>query len=301
METKKIVLSLITNDNDFQREQAVAAEKVARRIGVSVEILYAQNDAVTQSQQLLKIIQSSSRDVDAIIVEPAGGTALAQVAQAAVAVGIGWVLLNRDAEYLDAHRASYKVPSFSVSSDHEEIGRIQARQFAALLPRGGTVLYIQGPSNSTPAKLRLSGVQGALSGNIHLKLLRSATWTEAHGYQAVDSWLRLSTSRREQIDVVSGQNDYIAMGARKAFKELCHETEWERWSKVPFTGVDGLENTGQAWVSRGLLTATVVLPPNTVPALEMLVKALRGEGQPPILTLVTPASFPELKKLGRPA
>ena len=299
MTTKRVVLSLITNDNDFQREQAVAAEEVARRLDVNLRILYADNDAVTQSSQLLKIIQLPQRDADAIIVEPAGGTAMPQVAQAAVKAGIGWVLLNREADYLDSLRAAYKVPVFSVSGDHEEIGRIQAGQFAALLPLGGSVLYIQGPSNSSVARQRTAGLQGALKANIHLKMLRSATWTEGHGYQAIESWLQLSTSRREQIDLVSGQNDNIAMGARKAFHELRGEADWERWSKISFTGVDGLAGTGQAWVSKGLLTATVVVPPNSVPALEMLIAALNGERQPPALTLVTPESFPELKSLAR--
>ena len=299
MKTKRIVLSLITDDNDYQREQAAAAEDVARRLGMSIQIIYAQSDAVTQSQQLLKIIQSPQPDADAIIVEPAGGTPLPQVARAAVSAGIGWVLLNRDADYFDSLRASYKVPIFSVTADHEEIGRIQARQFAALLPRGGTVLHIQGPSTSIAAKLRGSGMQNAIGGNIHLRQLRSATWTEAHGYQAIDSWLRLSTSRKEQIDLVAGQNDYIAMGARKAFQELTSESDWERWSTVPFTGVDGLANTGQAWVTRGVLAATVVVPANTVPAVEMLAQAMDTGRQPPACTLVRPASFPDLKDLRR--
>jgi ribose transport system substrate-binding protein len=299
MKTKRVVLSLITDDNDYQREQAAAAEEVAKRLDISLQIIYAQNDAVTQSQQLLRIIQSAQREADAIVAEPAGGTPLPQVAKAAAAAGIAWVLLNRDADYIEPLRAAHKVPVFAVTADHDEIGRIQARQFAALLPRGGTVLYIQGPSTSVAAKGRSVGVQEAVAANIHLRQLRSATWTEAHGYAAVDSWLRLSTSRREQIDVVGAQNDYIAMGARKAFKELSSEADWERWASVPFTGVDGLVSTGQAWVSRGLLAATVVVPPNTTPALEMLSDALESGRQPPPVTLVRPASYPDLKSLTR--
>jgi ribose transport system substrate-binding protein len=298
MKTMKFVVSLITNDNDFQVEQAVAAEQTARRLGAGVQILYAESDAITQSQQLLKIIQASPKsDVDAIVVEPAGGTPLAQVAHAAAAAGIGWVLLNRDADYISSLRDKYKVPVFSVSADHEEIGRIQGRQFAAMLPRGGTVLYIQGPSTSPVATQRTAGLHDAKLGNIQLKLLKSATWTEASGYQAISSWLRLSTSRREQIDVVGGQNDNIAIGARNAFQEQATEAEWERWSKIPFTGVDGLPKTGQAWVASGLLTATIIVPPNTAPALEMLAQALRTGTQPPVSTLVRPASFPDTKLL----
>lgn len=297
MATKRVVLSLITNDNDYQREQAVAAEDLAKRLNVELQIVYAQNDAILQSQQLLKIIQAPKREVDGIIVEPAGGTPMAQVAKAAAAAGIAWVLLNREADYIESLRTEYRVPVFTVSSDNEEIGRIQARQMAALLPRGGSVLYVHGPSTSSVAKLRAAGTQATLNSNIRLKVLRSATWTEAHAYQAIESWLKLQTSQSDPIDLVAGQNDYLAMGARKALQHLCTEEDWERWSKVPFLGIDGLANTGKAWVSRGLLAATIAVPPNTAHALDALVRALDTKRQPQASTLIAPASYPELTAL----
>ncbi len=92
MKKLKFVVSLTTNDNDYQIEQAAAAEDAARRLGVDVQLLYADNDAIMQSQQLLKIIQSNSDShPDGIIFEPVGGTAMPQVAKAAAAAGIGWV------------------------------------------------------------------------------------------------------------------------------------------------------------------------------------------------------------------
>src|SRR5207245_1366365 len=141
----KFVVSLTTRDNDYQMEQATAAEEAGRRFGVDVQILDAENDAILQSQQLLKIIQSNTEPhPDGIIFEPVGGTAMPQVAKAAAAAGIGWVVLNREVEYVTELRKAYRVPIFSITSDHEEIGHIQGKQFAALLPKGGSVLYIQG-------------------------------------------------------------------------------------------------------------------------------------------------------------
>ena len=66
-------------------EQALAAEKAARRLGVNIEIVYADNDAVSQSQQILKRIQNSVQRPDAIILEPVSVTAMPQVARAALA------------------------------------------------------------------------------------------------------------------------------------------------------------------------------------------------------------------------
>ena len=86
MKKPTFVVSLTTDDNDYQMEQAVAAENAALRLDVKVEIVYADNDAILQSQQLLKVIQSSSTSQpDGIVFEPVGGTGLPQVAGAAAA------------------------------------------------------------------------------------------------------------------------------------------------------------------------------------------------------------------------
>jgi ribose transport system substrate-binding protein len=151
MANLRFVISLTNNDNDYQIEQAASAREAAQRLGVDVEILHANNDAIEQSQQLLKAIQSSEagRRPDGIVVEPVG-TPLPQAARAAAGAGIGWALLNRDADYIRELRKSSKTPVFGISSDHEEIGRIQGRQFGALLPSGGVVLYIQAPPGMRP-------------------------------------------------------------------------------------------------------------------------------------------------------
>src|SRR5580704_5388901 len=171
MKKLKFLVSLTTNDNDYQIEQAADAEETARRLGVDIQILYAANDSITQSQQILNVIQSRTDALpDGIIFEPVGGTALPQVARAAAAAGIGWVVLNRSVEYIAEIRKSNRVPIFSVSSDHEEIGRIQGRQFAALLPKGGSVLYVQGPAESLAAKQRTSGMYETKPADIQVKI-----------------------------------------------------------------------------------------------------------------------------------
>src|SRR5216683_7456997 len=140
MKKFNFLVSLTNDDNDYQQEQAAAAEKAARQLGVDVKIIHANNDAVTQSQQLLEFVQcdSSSRP-DAIVFEPAGGTAFPQVARAAAAAGIGWVVLNHEVDYILELRRTFKVPVFAISSDHEAVGKIQGQQFAALLPNGGSI------------------------------------------------------------------------------------------------------------------------------------------------------------------
>jgi ribose transport system substrate-binding protein len=293
----RIVVSLTTNDNDYQIEQAQSAEQAAARLGVAAEIIYADNDAITQSTQILKVVQVSPElRPDAIVFEPVGGTALPQVARAAATAGIGWAVLNRDATYLDEFRKISSAPMFAVSSDHVEIGRLQGRQLAALLPKGGSVLYVQGPSENSAAKERTAGMQEAKPPNIQAVMLK-AQWTEESALRAVRSWLKLTTSQKSTIDLVAAQDDSMAMGARKAFQELTNEVERERWSKLPFIGCDGLPTTGQAWVKSGQLTATVFVPPNAGQAIEMIADSIRNRKQLPVRVLVAPRSIPALNAL----
>jgi ABC-type sugar transport system substrate-binding protein len=293
----RILVSLTTNENDYQIEQAQSAEQAASKLGVTAEIIYADNDAINQSTQILRAIQGDPQDrPNAIVFEPVGGTALPQVARAAASAGIGWAVLNRDANYIEELRKTSSAPIFAISSDHVEIGRIQGRQFAALLPRGGSVLYIQGPSENSAAKERTLGMQEAKPANIQIIALRGQ-WTEESSQRSVRSWLKLTTSQKATIDLVGAQDDSMAMGARKAFEELPQELERERWLKIPFTGCDGLPKTGQSWVRSGLLAATVFVPPNTGQAIEMLVQAIQQKKRPPERVLTVPTSIPPLETL----
>ena len=292
----RILVSLTTDDNDYQIEQAQSADEAAKRLGVTAEIIYAGNDAISQSTQLLKAVQAAPETrPNAIVFEPVGGTALPQVARAAVAVGIGWAILNREANYIEELRKTSTTPIFAISSDHLEIGRIQGRQFAALLPRGGAVLYIQGPSENSAAKDRTLGMQETKPANIQIIALRGQ-WTEESAQRAVRSWLKLSTSQKTAVDIVGAQDDSMAVGARKAFEEL-PEADRERWLKLPFTGCDGLPKTGQSWVRSGLLAATVFVPPNAGQAIEMFVQAIQQSKHLPDRVLTVPTSIPPLSTL----
>lgn len=298
MKKLNFVVSLTTNDNDYQMEQAASASEVARRMGIDLQLIYADGDSILQSQQLLKIIQSNPEShPSGILFEPIGGTALPQVARAAAAAGIAWVVLNREVDYITDLRRSYRVPIFSVTSNHEEIGRLEGKQLGALLPSGGSALYIQGPSESLAAKQRTTGMYETKPQNIQVKMMKG-NWTETSAYKAISAWLKLSTSLQTKIDVIAAQNDAMAVGAKKAFQELREEAGRDRWLSLPYMGCDGVTKTGQAWVKSGLLAATVINPANSGLAVEMLAHALQAGTTPAERTFTTPRSFPAIDQLG---
>jgi ribose transport system substrate-binding protein len=296
MKTLTFLVSLITAENDYQVEQAKAAEEAAKRLGAAVQIIYAGNDPINQSQQLLSVIQSSGNHPDGIIVEPGGGTAFPHVARSAVQAGIGWAVLNREADYVGDLRRGAKLPVFGVTSNHLEAGRLQGRQVGALVPKGGTAIYIQGPATTAAGKYRAVGIEQTKPPNVKLMQFKG-NWTTESAYKTISSWMQLSTSKKTLIDMVCAQNDDMAMGARKAIQEHADPEVRDKWLHVPFTGCDGLPNTGQAYVRSGLLAATVVIPPSAGTAVEMMAEAIRTERQPTELLETSPESFPTIEAL----
>jgi ribose transport system substrate-binding protein len=293
----RYLVSLTTKDNDYQMEQAASARAAAAELNVDVEIVYAENDAITQSTQLLKVIQADpTLRPSAIVVEPLGATPFPKVASAAASAGIGWAVIYRQPEYTAQLRQAHRSPVFSVSADQQEIGRIQGRQIAALLPRGGSVLFVQGPSVSSVSRERSDGLRQTLPSNIKLVSLRG-NWTEESAHHSVCSWMKLMRAQKFRIDLISGQNDVMAMGAKKAVNEYGGDWDRELLAKLPVTGCDGVPRTGQAWVRAGHMSATIVVPPSTGKAIALMTRALQSKIPPADHTFTIPEPLPSIESL----
>src|SRR5216683_2611103 len=170
MKKLSVVVSL-PGQNNYLLEQETAVREAAQRHGVELRLVNANSDAIAQSQQLLEIIQAGSGRPDGILVEPVNNAGLPRVAEAAVAAGIAWVISNARVDYLETLRRNAKVPVFTVTQDHAEIGRIQGRQCGALLPRGGPMLYLRGPATNFLAAQRMEGLESVMPANIHMKAI----------------------------------------------------------------------------------------------------------------------------------
>ena len=242
MSQLSVLLSLVTADNDYQRDQASAAQAAATQAGVDLRVIYAGGDAITQTKQLLAAVQAPADErPGAIVVEPAG-TSMPHVARAAVQQGIGWIVVTRSADYVAELRAAHSTVVAGIEVDNVEVGRLQGRQFAALLPTGGTVLYLEGPSIDV-SKQRHAGTLETLPHNIELQSARGR-WTAESGAQALQ--IRLGLRGTKLPDLVGSQNDDMAIGARRAVEALPPGPQRDQWLAIPYTGVDGLPATRDA-------------------------------------------------------
>ena len=296
MKRLRIVISL-PGENNYLREQEAVAKTTAQRLGIDLQVINAKSDPITQSQQVLELVQAQSGRPDAVIVEPVNNQGLPRVAEAAVAAEIGWVVSNARVDYLEPLRKGAKAPVFAVSQDHTEIGRMQARQFLAILPNGGSALYLRGPGTNFLASQRADGLESVLGSRVHLKSLK-IQWTAESAYNSVTSWLRLSTVRAEDTHLIAAQNTDFILAARKAFEENASGADRAKWLSLPYCGVGVLSQT-KPLLDAGTLNAAIITSLTMDTAMDMLVRHMRSGSQPPAQTFVKAWSQPTLEELIR--
>jgi ABC-type sugar transport system substrate-binding protein len=291
----RIALLLLTEEQEFQRLQAADAAAAAARAGLDLEVFYARNNTMVQVEQLYRLTHApQGARPAAIIIHSVDGEGLPRVARDAVKAGIGWVVLNREVAYIESLRAEYpRLPIAIVTTDQPGIGRIQGKQIRELLPDGGGILYIQGPSDTSAARQRLQGMEEAIAGGKIAVQSLSGDWTEKSGEDAVSFWFRFSTSRDVQIGLVAAQNDAMAIGARKAIAAKRPD-----WLRVPFIGCDGLPEGGQRLVSSRELAATVIVQSNAGPAVDLIAAHLNGKSAPARVVL-PPRPHPDVPLAAR--
>lgn len=289
----------IPGDNLYLREQTSAAEAAARRLDMELRVLAADMDPILQSQQLLALVQApESERPNAIVLEPVNATALPRVAEAAVAAGIAWVVSNAQVDYISKLRRKANAPVFLVSQDHLEIGRLQGRQIAAVLPHGGSVLYVRGPQMSSIASRRFEGLERGKPQNAEVKSVKVQGSTADNASAAVNSWLSLSTVHADATDLIVSQNVDFIFGARKAFEAKAAESERAKWMAIPCLGA-GVSSQLKSLVDNGTLRAAVLTSLTMDKALDALVQAIKKGSQPPEHTFVEAHSYPSLDDLAK--
>jgi ABC-type sugar transport system substrate-binding protein len=293
----KFVLS-IPGDTTYQRAQAAAAQAIAHRLGAELEVVIAQMDSVAQGQQLLTFVQARTDSrPNAIIIEPVSAAGLPRVAEAAVAAGIAWIVSNAHVDYIGALRKIAKVPVFQVSQDHMEVGRLQGKQIGAILPKGGSVLYLRGPAMSWWATKRFEGMERMKPKNVEVRSLKVLSSSAEGARHTVSSWLDLTKHRPEGTQLIVSQNTDFLTGANEAF-EMTSGADRAKWLTLPRTGV-GVSERSRPLVDQGALCATVVTSLTLDTAVEMLARSMKDGSQPPEHTFVEAYSYPGLDELAR--
>jgi ABC-type sugar transport system substrate-binding protein len=292
----KISLYLADQSNEYQQMLLADARRAAEAAGLTLESNFADNQITIQIRQVYSSINCDpSSRTQAIVVMPVRDNSLNRVANDAAKAGIGWVCLHRRMDYIDELRENFPdLPLATVGPDQVEIGRIQARQFRAILPKGGHALYVKGNLANSSAQLRLSGMLEEIeSSGIDARDTLSGNWTTEDAERAVEGWLRMVLSGSSRLDLIGCQNDAMAVGAHKALQSVSSYLRRPEIARIPVTGCDGLPERGQQLVKNGTLAATIVVPSSGSTAIQLVARALRDKVQPPREVLLKSVSYPD--------
>jgi AraC-like DNA-binding protein len=151
------------------------------------------------------------------------------------------------------------------------MGRQMGRYIAAQLGGHGTVMEVMGLKGSSPAIDRHNGFVEALKEYPDIKLAASlqGDWTEESAVRALQEYKGDLT----EIDYVFGQNDRMAIGARKVIAQK------QKPLTAKFCGIDALPGKGGGidCVQRKLLEASCIYPTRGDLVMQLAMAILRGQ------------------------
>ena len=120
--SERIVVCLTSAEQEYQALQGEDAKSAGRRLAAKVEVLFAEDNAVLQIQQLFRFVHAPEAERPAaILLHTRVPDGLERVARNAARAGIGWLLLNRTRPL---HRvAPRRAPAARGRGDHDRSRR----------------------------------------------------------------------------------------------------------------------------------------------------------------------------------
>jgi hypothetical protein len=269
----KRVLVVLIGDADgkpvdlYQQLQEKDALAQARAAGYEIEVVWA--TSFDQYGAVRKRLAASA--VDAVVAEP-GSLATAGLILKNLQGRTGLVLLNAWDASFEPYLAGWGdgLPAGTISQPQQEIGQIQGRQVAAVVPQAANVLVVTGPSLSSAAHERLEGLRSTIRPDVTLHTAAAGSWGETDGILAFNSWYGVFKSRREEISAIAGQTDDLAFGAGKGGAAVANLEHARMFGRASLFGVGGCPGYGKEKVDAGTLKASVTVRPNAGLALALL-------------------------------
>jgi ABC-type sugar transport system substrate-binding protein len=292
--------ALLLDDAENQYQQVLQREARASATKAGVELLepeYAQGSSWTQVDSVNRLLREATRP-DGLMLMLAGGQWTRAPFERVVKAGVPAVLLNRIPAWVEELRRDHpKALVAAVTPRQEAVGEIQARQALRLAPPGSFVLLVTGDAASSAAAARRAAFRQAVGDALVVHEI-DGRWSAAGAENAFGEWFRIGADRDRAVKLVVCQNDAMAAGARAALAAQAAASAQPSLARTPVTGCDGTDKEGKAMVARGELAATVVMPPTTPAALDVLARYWET-GATPAAVVLDPASHPALDDLGR--
>jgi ABC-type sugar transport system substrate-binding protein len=291
-----IGLFMRSTDNDYQQRLKEVGLGEAKRQGFEIIVESANNDASRQAEQVRKAIANAkTSNMSGILVSVVRDDEMPALAREAAEAGIDFVLLN-EVPSIDEVRAQFPGRVICVvTPDQVEIGRIHGRQVRALVGERGEILCVTGPMSTIMAQQRLAGLKEILGDQFGVIEL-SADWTSERARMVVEKWANDLPADAPLPAMFVAHNDEMALGVRQALRDFASRRDLSLTAAF-VTGCDGSQTFGQRLVREGRIKCTVIMPPASGVAIELLGRRhSKGEIPPPrVVQAVSP--FPALSAL----
>lgn len=293
-----LALFLRSNDNDYQQRLKEVGLREAKRHAFELVIESAQNDAIRQADQVRAAIEKAKvTNLVGILTSVVRDDVMGALVREAADAGVDFAVLN-EGTYIDELRTQYpQCGVFVVTPDQTEIGRIQGRQVRALVGDSGNILCVTGPMSTIMAQQRLAGLKEALGEGFGIIEL-NADWTSERARMVVERWANGLAPDAQLPQMFVAHNDEMALGVRQAMRDFASRRD-NPPGATHITGCDGSQTFGQRLVREGRIKCTVIMPPASGTAIELIAKHRNKEELPPVRVMQPVTSFPALTALRR--
>ena len=247
---------------DIWREKQNAELRMGAYLQGDVELRFAAayDSDVRQVQQIDSLVNAG---IDLLIVAPNQVATISPAIDRAFDKGIPVIVFERKTN-------SQKYTAF-ISADNYEMGRVMGEYIASQLQGKGRVMEIMGLEGSSPAIERHNGFADALKNFPDIEIIATlqGDWTEESAVKAIQNY----HGNLSNVDFVFGQNDRMAIGARKALSLLTPHSPLPK-----FCGIDGLpgKNGGIQLVRDSILDASYIYPTHGDQLMQLAVEILKG-------------------------
>jgi ABC-type sugar transport system substrate-binding protein len=269
--TNKTV-GLLLDDPENQYQQLLVREAQLNAPRCDLELAapqFAGGSSWAQLESIQAWLRQTARP-DGLMIMLAGGQITAGTFARVAKAGMPMVFLNRIPTWVDELRAEFpNALVAAVAPRQEGIGEVQGQHAMGLARTGAFVLLVTGEARSQAAIDRQRGFESMVGSRFDVHTLEGR-WSSEGAAQALADWFRVGARRQTPIELIVCQNDTMAAGVRRTLATQAAATGRAQLMTVPIVGCDGLQQEGRAMVARGELAATVVLPPTTPPALQLL-------------------------------
>jgi ABC-type sugar transport system substrate-binding protein len=292
-------VALLLDDPENRYQQLLAREARAAAADRGLTLLdpeFAGGSSWTQVESVNRLLREGRPDGVLIIL--AGEQWTRAPFERLVKAGVAVVLLNRIPAWVDDLRHDHpRALVAAVTPRQEGVGEIQAELALRLAPLGSFAILVTGAALSPATVARKGGFLARLGARLLVHEI-DGRWSARDAEKALGEWFRVGAERERPPRLVVCQNDAMAGGARSALLREAASSGRRDLERVPIVGCDGLEEEGRAMVARGELAATVVMPPTTPVAVEVLARFWdAGERSGTVALEASP--HPMLDTLGR--